>query len=278
VAKKRENTPLIKGLHRSRPALSRLIQDCGYPTGQALCTAQPEVSSHSDEELFGEEILVTTVKSIEQRIHGLVQDRARIGRDLHDSVLQSLYAIGINLEIARSTDHPPPQDPQRSQGHLVEQLHRVIQEVRGMIISLDSGMIEDFDLTEELKSLQETYQQSGRLRVNLDLQPIVLQSLSTKERSELLNIAREALSNCARHAEATQVTVALRLDGTTVCLRIIDDGKGFTPTEHSGQGYGLTNMHIRARKLGGALQVRSLIRQGTAISVDFALPLIPTNA
>ncbi|MDH5666620.1 MAG: sensor histidine kinase [Nitrospira sp.] len=222
--------------------------------------------------------MITAVQSIEQRIHGLVQDRTRIERDLHDSVLQSLYAIGINLEIARSTEHPHPRNPQRSQDHLVEQLHHVIQEVRGMITSLDSGMIEDFDLSEELVCLQETYQQSGRLRVDLDLQPTAVKALSTKERSELLNITREALSNCARHAEATQVTVAIRSNGTTMCVRITDDGKGFTPTENSGQGYGLRNMRIRARKLGGTLQVRSLLGRGTAISVDFALPLIPTNA
>ena len=278
MAKERKNALLIKGLRPSWPAQSWSLQDCDHPAGQALCTAQREVSSHSDVGPSGEGALTTAVTSIERRIHVLVQDRTRIGRDLHDSVLQSLYAIGINLEVARSTDHHPLQNPQRSQDHLVEQLRHVIQEVRGMIASLDSGIIEDFDLAAELRSLQETYQQSGHLRVDLDLQPTVLETLSTKERSELLNIAREALSNCARHAEATQVTVALRLDGTTMCLRIIDNGKGFTPTENSGQGYGLTNMRIRARKLGGTLQIRSLIGHGTAISVDFALPLIPTNS
>ena len=266
----------INDSRRSWPVQSYSIQDCARPAEKALCTAQPEMSLHSGEERFGEDVVATAVTSIEQRIHGLVQDRTRIGRDLHDSVLQSLYAIGINLEIARSTEHPPPQNPQRTQDHLIAQLHHLIQEVRGMITSLDSGMIDDFDLAEELKSLQDIYQQSGRLRVHVDLQPTVVNTLSTKERSELLNIVRESLSNCARHAEATQVTVALHSNDTTVYVRIIDDGKGFTPTEHSRQGYGLTNMHMRARKLGGTLQIRSLIGKGTAISIDFALPLIPT--
>ena len=226
---------------------------------------------------LGEEILASALTSMERRIHGLVQDRARIGRDLHDSVLQSLYAIGINLEVAWSTDLRPSQQPQWSHDRLVEQLNHLIQEVRGMITSLNSGMIQDFDLAAELRSLQATYQQSGRLLVHLDLQATVLETLSTQECSELLNIAREALSNCARHAEATQVTIALRLEGTTIRLSIADDGQGFVPTEHDGHGYGLANMRSRARKLGGILQVRSVNGHGTTISVDFSLPLIPAT-
>lgn len=224
-----------------------------------------------------EEILAGAVTSMEQRIHGLVQDRTRIGRDLHDSVLQSLYAIGLNLEVAWETDPRPSQQPQWTHDRLIEQLNCVIQEVRSMITSLDSGTIQDFDLAMELRSLQAIYQQSGRLRVSVELQTTVIETLSTQERSELLNIVREALSNCVRHAEASQVTIALRLEGTTIRLSIADDGRGFVPTDHDGHGHGLANMQSRARKLGGLLQVRSVDGQGTTISVDFSLPLIPAT-
>jgi len=272
VAKEKKNVRTIKGLQRSWP-----IRNGACPITQTLCPIQGEAAPHLDLGSPGEDVLVSAFNTMEQRIDGLIQDRTRIGRDLHDSVLQSLYAIGLNLEVTRNTDLRQAPKPQRLQNHLVAQLNHVIQEVRAMIASLDSGMIQDFNLAAELESLQTVYQRTDRLRIDLDLHAIVLEILTTKERVEILNIAREALSNCARHADATHITVAIRLEGTTVRISIVDDGRGFVPDDTRGRGYGFANMEARARKLGGMLHVRSRIGQGTAITVDFVLPLTPAD-
>jgi len=277
VAKEKKNATIINGLRQPWPKRSWPAGGCDHSTTQTLCPIQSEAVAHSNLESPGEKMLASAYNAMERRIDGLLKDRTRIGRDLHDSVLQSLYAIGLNLEVARSTNLRPSQKPPRAHDPLVTQLGCVIQEVRAMIASLDSGMIQEIDLAAELKSLQTVYQESGRLRIDLDLPATVLEILTMRERGDILNIVREALSNCARHAGATHTTVVLSLERTTVRIRIVDNGQGFAPADTRNHGYGLANMEARARQLGGELHVHSAIGQGTAITVDFALPLTPAG-
>ena len=220
---------------------------------------------------FGEESLANALKAMEHRVSGLLEDRRRLGRDLHDCVLQSLYAIGLNLEIAwnPSPHHSP--DSKRPHDHLVAQLNQLIHEVRVMIESLEAGTIRDFDMAEELVSLQAAYEQGGRLDIRLDLDLSALDNLTAEEQREILNIVREALSNCARHADATHVTVAIRRRGSRIRISIADNGRGFALNDSCRKGYGLTNMDTRARKLGGKLRVKPTSGQGTTIIVDFSL-------
>lgn len=219
--------------------------------------------------------LVSALTAMEHRVNGLLEDRRRIGRDLHDSVLQSLYAIGLNLEASRNTSFHHPPESTRPPDLLVAQLNQLIQEVRVMIESLEADTIRDFDMVAELDALRTTYEQSGRLCVELDLQPRALDNLTNEEEREILNIVREALSNCARHADATRVIVAVRMRGTRIRVSIADDGRGFNLSDGCHRGYGLSNMETRARNLGGTMRVRSAIGQGTAITAEFSLaPLL----
>ena len=220
--------------------------------------------------------LAQALRASEQRLSALLEDRGRIGRDLHDCVLQSLYAIGLNLEQSRRLSSAVSGTNRSSTGEVVDQLNALIQDIRRMITGLERGTVEEFDLSSELRGLVNTYSQVGRMQIALELQPAAVNILTGEEEREILNIVREALSNCARHSGATQASVVLQTRGSRVRLAIDDNGNGFEPHRQQVAGYGLSNMAARAKKLGGQLTIRSHVGRGTKIMAEFALEPILT--
>ena len=219
--------------------------------------------------------LTTAFKATESRLSKLLEDRTRIGRDLHDCVLQSLYAIGLNVETVRRTRSDHSAEAKETDDRMVHQINQLIHEVRGMIRELESGTVQEFDLSSELSALCRTYEQTGKLHIKLDLQPSAIEVLTKEEEREILNIVREALSNCARHADATQAVVSIRMRDTRIRVSIHDDGIGFSTAVGRPRGYGLANMEARAKRLGGALRVQSKTGGGTQVTAEFLLePLL----
>lgn len=218
--------------------------------------------------------LASALRASERRIRALLEDRGRLGRDLHDCVLQSLYAIGLRLaQSNRSSALPRPRRAGRNQ--VIDQLNHLIHDIRQMITGLEQGTVEAFNLASELHLAAEPYRQAGGLIITLDLQPGALDILTGEEEREILNIVREALSNSARHARARHVRVALHARGPRVRLIIEDDGVGFDPKTGRTSGYGLANMAARAKKLGGHLTIRSQVGHGTKVIAEFVLePLL----
>lgn len=215
--------------------------------------------------------LIMSLRTTETRLSSLLEDRSRISRDLHDSVLQSLYAIGLSLETSHRISALPRSGANRAYRHAVDQLNRLIHEVRGIIKGLADGSVQDMDLSEELKQLAGSYEQLGSITITLSLQSSALDVLTREEEQEILNIVREALSNCVRHAQATHAEVTIRTHGNRVRISICDDGKGFVETGTHPKGYGLMNMETRAKKLGGSLLLRSKPGHGTRITAEFLL-------
>jgi signal transduction histidine kinase len=215
--------------------------------------------------------LIMSLRTTEARLSSLLEDRNRISRDLHDSVLQSLYAIGLSLETSHRTNTSPQPGADRAYRHAVDQLNHLIHEVRGMIKGLTDGSVQDVNLSEELRKLAGSYEQLGGITITLSLQSSALDVLTREEEQEILNIVREALSNCIRHAEATHAEVTIRTHGNRVRISICDNGKGFIETGAHPKGYGLMNMEARAKKLGGSLLLRSKPGQGTRLTAEFLL-------
>lgn len=215
--------------------------------------------------------LTIALKATEERLSSLLEHRSRISRDLHDSVLQSLYAIGLSLETSRRISASPQSGTDRAYIHAVDQLNHLIHEVRGMIKGLTDGSVQEVNLEEELRQLAGSYEQLSNVTITLSLQPSALDVLTREEEQEILNIVREALSNCVRHAQATHAEVTIRTQGNRVRISISDDGKGFVETGAHPKGYGLMNMEARAKKLGGSLLLRSKPGQGTRITAEFLL-------
>jgi signal transduction histidine kinase len=220
--------------------------------------------------------LTTAFKATESRLSKLLEDRSRIGRDLHDSVLQSLYAIGLNIEAARRGRNDQTVERKETDDRMIHQINQLIHEVRGMIRELESGNVQEFDLSSELSALCTTYEQTGRLSVKLDIQRSAMDVLTHEEEREILNIVREALSNCARHANATRAVISIRMRDAKIRVSVHDDGIGFSSAGQP-RGYGLANMEARAKRLGGALRVQSKKGAGTQVIAEFSLEPLLTS-
>jgi len=218
----------------------------------------------------GEGELTTAFKATESRLSKLLEDRSRIGRDLHDSVLQSLYAIGLNIETVRRTRGDQTVEGNEADDRMIHQINQLIHEVRGMIRELESGSVQEFDLSAELSALCATYEQTRRLSVKLDIQRSAMDVLTREEEREILNIAREALSNCARHADASRAVISIRMRDARIRVSIHDNGIGFSAAGQP-RGYGLANMEARAKRLGGSLRVQSKTGEGTQVITEFSL-------
>jgi signal transduction histidine kinase len=189
------------------------------------------------------------------------EDRDRIGRDLHDLVIQRLFAIGLSLE-STSKLVSRPDAPARI-GAAVDDIDATIKDIRRSIFAL-SVPAESRDLRSELLNIV-TASRSG-----LGFEPRFLTSgaldlaVPVSIRPHLLAVVTEALSNAARHAEATSVTVDLTV-GDDIVLTVSDDGVGFD-LDAGERRSGLRNMRDRAESLGGSCDLASEPGRGTAIT------------
>lgn len=238
--------------------------------------SQHTASSSSYRENPRMEDPMDTLRAMEQRLSALLEDRTHIGRDLHDCILQSLYAIGLNIETEwRGYRHTSPESEQ-THAHTIQQINRLIHDIRQMIHGLDEGVLQEFDLRTELQTLKSAYDQIGHLRISFDLHPAAIEVLTKEEEREILSIAREALSNCVRHAKATHAAISIRKRGDRIRVQVSDDGRGFAMGDGRPQGYGLANMTARAKKIGGTLRIQSEEGRGTDIIAEFLLEPILT--
>ena len=189
------------------------------------------------------------------RLHelGLVEDRERIARDLHDTVIQRLFATGMSLQGAIRL---VATDPNGAAGRIegaVDDLDLTVKHIRTAIFGLEHGRVSGGGLRSRVISL--VHEAAGPLgfEPRLLLDGPVDTGIDEPVAPELLATLREALSNVARHAKASRVEVELIVDAD-VCLRVTDDGVG-PPDDTTPRGSGLANMAARAERLGGALRI-----------------------
>ena len=197
----------------------------------------------------------------ERKLRQAVEEQERLSRNLHDGILQSLYAIGLGLEICQ-----PLEDSNKGCPHMA-QLNAVMQEVRSFIAGIERVIETDnFESAITLMVASLTGVHSTHVDVRLDRD--IVKTLPHTQAMELLYIAREALSNSLKHAKASQGVGSLRREGDRVILEMSDDGQGFDPHHLLGRGHGLRNITARARHLGGRLHVQSKPGHGTHIILD----------
>jgi signal transduction histidine kinase len=257
-------------------------QSPGKPTQQRASLAQgiPYDTAESLPCLLSEQVgrsLASALKASERRLSALLHDRSRIGRELHDSVLQALYAIGLSLaqspELRKGAPHVMP----RSRDQAADQLNKLIQEIRQMILSVESDSVDPFRLVAELQALAQTVERVSGVRIRVEVDPAAEEILTGEEARELVTIAREALSNCVRYAGATRIVIALRHIGSRVRLSIRDNGSGFEVEHEHAKGIGFAHMENRVRKIGGRLDIQSTVGRGTCITADVYLEPILTT-
>ncbi len=197
----------------------------------------------------------------------LSRERDRIGMELHDGVIQSVYAVGMKLEIMRGKFPMTPEQEEQYQS-IINDLNQIIEDIRLYIRNLRTARDEQATFKQRLDNLARHFRDFARVDVVIDV-PSKMRTLSDRQRHSLTQIVREALSNVARHAHATQVKVKVREQANTLMLTVEDDGSGFDPAElRNPESFGLRNMEQRARQLSGQFSIDSdPERGGTCISV-----------
>ena len=243
---------------------------------QGIPTCEDEVVSGSLRGQVGNS-LIAGLKASEQRLSALLQDRSRIGRELHDSVLEALYVIRQTLEQAPELPQKLPQAWPHAHKQAGEQLDTLIQDIRRMILSVESDRVDPFRLITELQILAKTVERVSKLKIHVDVEPAAEEILTGEEARELVMITREAVSNCVRHARATRIVIALRHLGSRVQLRIRDNGSGFDGELRPAKGLGFARMEERVQKIGGRLNIQSKVGRGTCITAHVYLEPILTT-
>jgi signal transduction histidine kinase len=202
----------------------------------------------------------------ELRQLAVLQERERIAQDLHDGSIQSLYAVSLALEDTEQLMRTDPDTASQRIDHAIETIHGTIAEIREFIMSLDQEGRAPVDLVGGLTALCDDFERSTLIQVALACAPGI--TLEPEASLQLIQLTREALSNVARHADATSVRIDLAEDQGRLRLSIIDDGRGFDTHQAQRPGHhGLTNMHARAEALGGSLRIESGA-DGTRVSFE----------
>jgi signal transduction histidine kinase len=199
----------------------------------------------------------------------VAEERDRIGRDLHDGIIQSLYAVGLSLEdVPELMAESPDEGIERVDG-AIEAINLAIRDIRNFIYGLRPEAVDGTQVVAGLAALAEEVRHGGLIDVAVDLDPAADPRLDPEDGAELLHLVREALSNAVRHARAMRIALILTTDGMTSTLVIVDDGVGFDPTASAAAGHhGLANMRARAAAIGGRLDIRSAPGSGTRVIVD----------
>ena len=197
----------------------------------------------------------------------LMDERERIAKDLHDGIIQSLFAVGMGLQ-GTALMAGSPETAARIES-AVGELDRVIRDLRNYIFGLRPGILADRQLDQALRELGEDIQKRSSFRVEVEVDA-ELAALVSSRSHQIVQVTREALTNVARHAQAKQSVVRLARTGQTAVLTIEDDGIGFD-VRRDKAGNGLRNMRERATAMGGSLRISSKAGKGTNLRFTFPI-------
>jgi signal transduction histidine kinase len=197
------------------------------------------------------------------RVLAVAEDRERIARDVHDSIIQDLFAIGLTIQglAAREEDEATRAALDESVDRLdasIDALRRLIFGLRSRADGLEAALRR---AVSDLAAAHDTV---------VELQLEGLPAMERERADELVQIAREAVSNALRHADAGRIRVRAAQSGSSIVLSVADDGRGFDPGAPSG-GMGLANIRSRALRLGGQISIVTASGEGTTVEV--AIPL-----
>jgi two-component system sensor histidine kinase DevS len=196
----------------------------------------------------------------------VLEERERIGMDLHDGIIQSIYGVGLLLDYASLAVEADPKLTKEKIEEAGKGLNQAISDIRSYIMDLRPRQFRGEDLMAGLMLLVEEFKANSAALGALVGPRDGLVSLSTVNATALFHICQEALANVAKHAHAKQAKVHLWTTNNRVLLEVVDDGSGFDINEASVTlGHGLSNMQVRAHKVGGDVEITSKPGEGTTV-------------
>jgi signal transduction histidine kinase len=196
----------------------------------------------------------------------VLEERERIGMDLHDGIIQSIYGVGLSME---NISHYMNEDPSKAKERIkqaINSLNQVIRDLRTYILDLRPRQLNDEGLISGLKRLAAEYRANTLGSATINGSKAKLDSLPQSHSLTLFHICQEAMANVAKHAGAKRVSVNLWTTDERVVMEIRDNGKGFDMEKMSKSiGHGLANMQTRARSVGGEVDISSSLGEGTTV-------------
>jgi PAS domain S-box-containing protein len=239
----------------------RYIRKSGEIIWVSVKATRVELPGHSGP------LLLAAVQDITERKLA-AEERERLSQDLHDNILQSLYAVGMQLEAGKIA---MGRAPTRSKAHMtqaIDHLNHLMLDIRQYITLLTQRTLPKPDFGQALRLLVASLSATGRAAPELLIEDPVLSLINPVQGEQLLNIAREALSNSMRHAQATHRSVQLSSKNRAIRLVICDDGVGFSLRRRRLRGHGLANMDARAKSIRARLTFHSAPGKGTRVTVE----------
>ncbi len=198
----------------------------------------------------------------------VLEERNRIGMDLHDGIIQSIYGVGLALEGTKLLVDEDAVAAKEKIDHAIDGLNQAIRDLRAYILDLRPRQLGTDGLMSGIKRLIAEYRANTFSEVNYMPPDSDLKELTQTQSLALFHICQEALANAAKHAKAKSVQVSLWTTEDRALIEIHDDGKGFNTDEMSSFiGHGLANMQTRARSSGGDIDITSVPGEGTTVFV-----------
>ncbi|HSB88472.1 MAG TPA: GAF domain-containing sensor histidine kinase [Anaerolineales bacterium] len=201
----------------------------------------------------------------------VLEERERIAMDLHDGIIQSIYAVGLSLDSARlQATRASHTKEDAALDRAIDGLNAIIRDIRSYILDLQPSRIPADDLGEALRRLLDEFRANSLMDAELILDPDAAQTLAPTARIAAFHIAQEAVANVAKHSRAKRAWVTLRWLNDGIGLQVIDNGEGFDSAVRAELlGHGLSNMASRARAAGGELEIVSNPGEGTTVTARF---------
>jgi signal transduction histidine kinase len=235
-----------------------------------IIAQQAGVAAHTvrlTEEL--QQLNVDLQQSRERLVTAQEEERRRLRRDLHDGVGPTLASLSQRLDTVADLVGRDPEASVQLLKELKGQVKSTVAEIRRLVYALRPPVLDEFGLVSAIREHVASYMGPNGLQITFDVTE-AMPPLPAAVEVAAYRIVLEAFTNVIRHAEASQCTIKIKLDGNSLLLEVSDDGKGLLTKTHSGIGF--TSMQERASELGGEYVIENISAGGTRISAR--LPIV----
>jgi signal transduction histidine kinase len=206
--------------------------------------------------------------STQARRIAILEERERIGMDLHDGIIQSIYAVGLTLDSTKMMVADDSEGAKTKLAKVANQLNTIMSDIRAYILDLKPSRVQPGYFAESLEDLLRGVRADSLLEGELTLDPELANQLRQDTSNTLFLIAQEAVSNTAKHSKAKRLWISVREVNEDIVFQVLDNGVGFGPDGVARRlGHGLNNMQERAQQIGGSFDIVSGNGEGTSITI-----------
>jgi signal transduction histidine kinase len=196
----------------------------------------------------------------------VLEERQRFGMDLHDGVIQSIYAVGLMLENIQRRVTADPQSAKEEISDAIRSLNTAISDIRNYILDLRPQHFQGRNIVQGMEELTRALRANTFMDVNLTITDVNPEKVTPENTVNILHIAQEALSNVQKHAQASEVDISLKIQNHQLMLEISDNGISIKPKDlQRARGNGLRNMQDRTEILNGDIIIGPRLQGGTEV-------------